>query len=153
MLKAILFLIAGIPEMMGALAMSLAFAGVPFRWGRIALVGSCASLIIFVLRDVYGLIGFHLLAGILLMSIFLIMTTRVSTSAGFLSVFISIAVVALVELAVQEPFMYFTGMQAEQVVQNQTIWALLGITQGFIMIFLAFIVRKLFKPRMDMWKR
>jgi len=153
MLKAILFLIAGIPEMMGSLAMSLALARVPLRWGRIALVGSFISLTIFIVRDIYSLVGFHLLAGILLMVIFLIMTTHVPTSSSFLFVFISTAVVALVELAVQEPFLYFSGMQTEQVIQNQTIWTLLGITQGLIMIFLACIVRKLFKPKKDMWKR
>jgi len=139
--------------MMGTVAMSLALARVPFRWGRIALVGSFVAIIIFIMRDVYGLVGFHLLAGILLMFIFLIMTTRVSTSQGFLVVFISIAAVALVELAVQEPLLYFSGMQTEQLIQNQTIWTLLGITQGLIMIFLAFAVRKLLKPKEDMWKR
>jgi len=153
MLNAILFLIAGIPEMMGSLAMSLALAHVPLRWGRIALVGSFISLTIFIIRDIYGLVGFHLLAVILLMFIFLIMTTRVSTSLGFLVVFISVAVVALVELAVQEPFLYLSGMQTEQVIQNQTIWTMLGITQGLIMIFLACIVRKLSRPKKDMWKR
>lgn len=133
--------------------MSLALAHVPFKWGRIALIGSFLSVVIFIIRDVCGLVGFHLLAGILLMFIFLIMTTRVSTSEGFLVVFISTAVVALVELAVQEPFLYFSGMQTEEVIQNQTIWTLLGLTQGLIMILLALIVRKLFKSKKDMWKR
>lgn len=153
MLKAILFLIAGIPEMMGAVAMSLALARVPFKWGRIALVGSFVAVIIYIMRDVYGLVGVHLLAGILLMFIFLIMTTRVATSVSLMVVFVSTAVVALVELAIQEPFLYFSGMQIEQLVQNQTIWTLLGITQGVVMILLALVVRKIVKPKQDMWKR
>ncbi|BAF59957.1 MAG: hypothetical protein HPY89_03125 [Pelotomaculum sp.] len=152
MVKALLFLLQGIPEMMGILAFSLAFAGVPLRWGVIAAVGTVLAVIIYIIRSLPLAFGLHTAAALLLVTIIIAKTTCVPPSKSFISVFASFSILVTLELIIHEFFFFLTKQDPQAVISNYLLWKLIGLPQAFLMIILALLIARLKTPVEGAWK-
>jgi hypothetical protein len=147
-----LFLLQGIPEMVGITGLSLAIAGIPLRWGRILLAGTLLAILIYLIRLLPVTFGLHTVAGLLLLLFFIIKTTNAPTSWVLISVFTSFAILAVLEIAVHEAFFYVTKLNPQEVIDNYPLWIELGLTQSALLIFLAFLVTRVKQPQKEAWK-
>jgi len=72
------FFVQGIPECMGMVAMSLAYARVPLRWGLIFITGIVIAIINYLIRTLPFTFGFHLPIVMFLVIIIIIRLTNVN---------------------------------------------------------------------------
>jgi len=153
MLKFGLFLLQGIPESIGVIGLSLALARIPLRWRLILVIGTVMTLIIYLIRLLPITFGLHTVAAMLLFVLSIIKTTKVPATSIFLAVFASFALLAILETAIFEVFLFFTKMDPREVTSNELLWQELGIPQDFLLIFFALIVARLKRPISDAWKQ
>lgn len=147
-----LFLLQGIPEMIGLIGLSLALAGVSQRWGRILLAGTLLAILIYLIRLLPVTFGLHTIAGLLLLLLFIIKTTNVPPSRVFISVFASFSILALLEIAVHEAFFFMTKLNPSEVIGNYPLWIELGMPQAVLLIVFAFLVARFKQPQKGAWK-
>ncbi|MEW5899032.1 MAG: hypothetical protein AB1652_07660 [Bacillota bacterium] len=147
------FLLQGTLEMTGAVAFSLALAGVPLRWKRIVPVGVALAVIIYVLRQLPVPFGVHTIAGLLLIVFFIAKSTNVSAAKSFVVVSISGVTLALLEILIYESLFALTKIEADVAVSKNVLRSLFGLPQAIIMIFLALLIARYKKPAQGAWKR
>ncbi|MEW6426106.1 MAG: hypothetical protein AB1523_15455 [Bacillota bacterium] len=152
-LELLAFMLQGTLEMTGAVAFSLALAGVPLRWKRIVPVGVALAAIIYVLRQLPVPFGVHTIATLLLMVFFISKTTNVSTTRSFIVVSTSMIALALLEILIYESLFALTKIKADVAVSNNVLRSLFGLPQAIIMIFLALLIARYKKPAQGAWKR
>lgn len=150
--KFLLFLMQGIPESMGYVALSLALAGVPLRWGRIMAAGTVLCVIFFIIRALPVTFGLHTVAGMLLLAIFITKTTSVPPSKSFIVVFASFATLALLELTLCELFFKITKLDFQTTISNYLLWKLVSLPQAVLLIIIAVLISKFKKPVQGAWK-
>ena len=148
--KTLLFLLQGIPELSGELALSLALAAVPLRWGIIVAAGAAIAVIIYVIRLLPFTFGIHSVVGILIMVLLIMIATRVKTTTCLLS-FCSFCNLAALEFLFSELFSVIK-LDPQSVISNNLLWKLIGMPQAILMIIIALLVSKYKKPREGMWK-
>ncbi len=152
MMHILLFLLQGIPEMMGVFALSLALARVPLRWGRILLVGTVLASVVYFVRLLPVTFGLHTIAGVLLLAIFLVKATHLSSSKSFIVVIVSVVVLAILELLINEIFLAFTKLELSEMISKDWSWKLLGFIQVMMINLLAVFVSRILKPVQGAWK-
>lgn len=151
--KLLLFLIQGIPESSGIIALSLALLRVPLRWKRIILAGTVFALIIFAIRSLPFTFGIHTAAAIFLLVIAIARTTHITVTRSFIAVLASYVIIALLEIVISEIFFAVTKLDPYTVIaENNLSWKLSGLPQAFILIFMALLVSKYKKPEEEAWK-
>jgi len=150
--KSLLFFLQGIPEVTGVVALSLAIAGVPLRWRLIAAAGTVLTIIIFIIRSLPLTFGLHTIAVILMVTLFITKTTRVTSANSFVAAMSSITVLMILELAINKLFFTITRLDPQAVISNNFLWKLLGLPQAVLMILLAVIVAKYKKHDKGAWK-
>lgn len=147
-----LFLLQGIPEMVGVIGISLALAGVTQRWGRILLAGTLLAILIFLIRLLPIPFGLHSVAGVLLLTVLIIKTTSVPPSRIFISVFASFAILAVLEIAVHEMFFFITKLNPYEVIANYPLWIKLGMPQAILLVVFALLFARFKQPQKGAWK-
>ncbi|MGI6492509.1 MAG: hypothetical protein ACOX0T_08910 [Pelotomaculum sp.] len=147
-----LFLLQGIPEMTGLVGLSLALAGIPLRWGRIIAAGTVLALFLYFVRLLPITFGLHTIAGILLLFFLIIRATNIQPSKALIAVFGSLVIIAVLELTLQEAFFSITKFNRDEIIANSPYWLGLGLLQGILMIFFAFIAARFKQPQKGVWK-
>jgi len=149
----LLFLVPGVFEIAGIIALSLALGSVPFRWGRIFWAGLVLTVIVYVIRHLPGVPPFtHMIVEILILVLVIAKVTKVPLSKSFIIVFASVAFLAILEYFISEVFIRFPGMSIEALSSNDMMWFFAGLLQALIIIILAIITTKFIKPNQDAWK-
>ncbi|NLI12282.1 hypothetical protein [Pelotomaculum propionicicum] len=150
--KFLLFLLQGIPESSGVIALSLALAKVPLRWGRIIAAGTVIAVIAFCIRTSSFAAGLHTVAILLLNVIIMTIATRIPPTKAFVVALISSIILAFLELIINEILLSLLKFELQQVIENDMLWTLLGLPQAVMIIFIALLTARLMTPREDMWK-
>jgi len=150
--KVLLFFLQGIPEVTGTIALSLAFAGVPLRWGIITAVGTVLTIITYIIRLLPLTFGLHTVATALLLAFFIAKTTRISSVKSIIAAFMSFATLLMLELAINKLFFAVTKLDPQVVISNNFLWKLIGLPQAILMILFAVLVSKFKKPDGEAWK-
>ncbi len=148
-----LFLLQGIPESSGYIALSLAFLGVPLRWKRIAVAGTVLALIFFTVRSLSFSFGIHTAIGIFSLIIAINRTTNIPLTKIFIAVIASFTTLALLEIVISEAFFTLTKIDPQAFIDGHKLyWKLLGLPQAFLLLFFAWLISKLKKPQEAAWK-
>lgn len=150
--KFLLFLLQGIPESSGIVALSLALAKVPLRWGLIIATGTILAVIMFFIRTSSSAAGLHTVAGLLLTVIIITIITRVPPTKAFIVVLISIIFLGFLELIITGVLFTLLKLEPQQVISNYLIWKLLSLPQAAIIIFVALLIPRFMIPEQDEWK-
>jgi hypothetical protein len=151
-LEILMFLVQGIPEMSGAVALSLALAGVPLRWRIIVPYGVVLVIIIYAIRALPVTFGLHTIAALLLMVVFIAKTTNVSPVKSVIFVTISMVTLSLLELFIHKLLFAMTKIELQVLMSNKVLWSLFGLPQAIILILLALLVSRFRKPVQGAWK-
>lgn len=146
------FLINGIPESIGLIALSLALVGVRFLWVRIILAGTVLCTVVFIIRALPVAFGLHTVVGILLLVVFITTTTRVPTSRVFMAVFASFVTLAGLEIIIYELFFAMTKLDFQAIQSNELLWSLVALPQTVLLIIIAVLISKFKKPVPEAWK-
>jgi hypothetical protein len=146
------YFVQSVPECMGLIALSLAFAQVPLRWGRIFLGGAFLSLLTFGIRALPVNFGFHLPISILVIFLLIVKLAQVPPSRTIISVFAGFFILVLLEMVVSYSYFAFTHMNYQQAMANEGAWAAVGVLQSIILNIIALIVARFFKSTRRAWK-
>ncbi|HWP96607.1 MAG TPA: hypothetical protein VN426_07125 [Syntrophomonadaceae bacterium] len=146
------FFLQGIPESMGIIAISLAVARVPFRWGYILLGGVLLDIVSYIIRSLPVTFGFHLPIMIFLFFIGLVRLTNVTASKAIIAVLTGFFALALLEYCLSNAFFAYTHMDFEQAYANQSLWAAVGVVQALILNVIALVISNFLKPGGGAWK-
>jgi hypothetical protein len=152
MIDFLLFLLQGIPEIAGVIALSLAIAGVTLRWKIIVPMGTVLVVIVFILRNLPFTFGLHTVICLLLAVVFIVKATRVLLSKSLIAIFLALTVLAVLELIIHEAFFAFTQIDPQVYVAKSLFWVLLGLPQALLMIVIALLAARIKKPAEGMWK-
>jgi hypothetical protein len=149
----LLFLLQGIPESSGYIALSLALLGVPLRWKRIVVAGTVLALIFFTVRSLSFSFGIHTAIGIFSLIIAINRTTNIPLTKTFIAVLASFTTLALLEIAISEAFFTLTKIDPQSFIAGHKLyWKLLGLPQAFLLLFFAWLISKFKKPQEAAWK-
>jgi len=148
----LLFFFQAIPELTGMIALSLALAEVPLRWGRTLAAGTILAVIIFFIRSLPLPFGLHTISLVLLTVIFITNFTHIPPTQSFMVVLISTIILGFLELVIHRSFFFLTKIEPSHFVSNTLLWTMLGLPQAIIMIFLALITPRFKKPVQGSWK-
>lgn len=151
--KFLMFLLEGIPESSVVIALSLALARVPLRWGSIISFGAVLAVVIFFIRTMQITMGLHFIVSLLLSVVFITTMTKVPPTKGFVVVSASSLVLAALELIVHQVLLPLFMIDPEQMIGNDLQWALLGLPQVGFMLVITLLVPRLIIPEQDVWKK
>jgi hypothetical protein len=151
--KVLLFLLQGIPESSGYLALSLALLGVPLRWKPIIAAGTVLALVFFAVRSLPFTFGFHTAAGIFLVVIAINKSNNIAVTRTFIAVLVSFSTLFLLELVVMEILFAVTKLDPNMTIaeNNNVLWVLSGLPQAFLLNIFALLITKFKKPKEDAW--
>lgn len=152
-MNAFYYFIQSIPECVGVIALSLAVARIPLRWGRILIGGIFISILTYIIRSLPITFGFHLPICIFVIFLLIVKLTNVSPSRTIIAVFTSFFTLALLEYIISTAFFAYSHMTPKQALANQGLWASLGIGQAVILNIIALIVVHFLKPIEGAWKK
>ena len=149
-----LFFIQSIPESMGIIALSLALARAPLRWGHIFIGGLLLAVISYIIRALPVTFGLHLPVMIFVLFLLIVKLTNLTPSKTIVVVFTSFFTLALLEYLVSGTFFAYTHMDPEQALAHEKLWSALGVTQAMILNIIALIVAHFLKPTEEgSWKQ
>lgn len=137
---------------MGMVALSLAIARVPLRWGLIFLGGLVISSISYIIRALPLTFGFHLPVVMFLLFVLIIRFTTTPPSRSIIAVFSSLVILALLEYGISNTFFTVSGINAQEVIANEGLWAAIGVIQAVILNIIALAIARLMKPSDKAWK-
>jgi hypothetical protein len=146
------FFVQGIPECMGMVAMSLAYARVPLRWGLIFITGIVIAIINYLIRTLPFTFGFHLPIVMFLVIIIIIRLTNASLSRSIIAVFSSLATLALLEFVVSSTYFSISNLDPQDVIADERLWAIIGIVQAAILNMIALFIARIIKPVEGAWR-
>lgn len=146
----LLFLLQGIPESSGIVALSLALAKVPLRWGRILAAGTIMAVIAFYIRTSSLAVGLHTVAGLLLTVILITTATRVPPTKAFVVTLISIIFLGFLELFFFKGL--FDQLELQLTMSKELLQKLLALPQAVLLIFISLLVPRFMKPEQETWK-
>ena len=149
----LLFLVPGVLEIAGIIALSLALGAVPFRWGRIFSAGLVLTIVVYIIRHLPGVLPFtHMIVEILILVLVIAKVTKVPLSKSFVIVFASVALLAILEQLITELFLWISRMNINSLISDNVLWFSAGLLQALIMINAAVIASRYIKPDPDAWK-
>jgi hypothetical protein len=79
--------------------------------------------------------------------------TSLKPSRTIVAVCSSFFTLALLEYLVSGSFFAYTGMDPEQAMSNENLWAILGIIQAVLLNIVALVVPRFLKPDAGVWKQ
>jgi hypothetical protein len=141
-----LVVLQGLLEITGVVGLALVLARVPFSWRRAFLVGAGLFTVIQIARHLPLFFGFHTLVGLLALTVYLVRGENVSLASSFMAAFLSLFVLGLIEFTSNEAILAMLRIDAQVAAANHETWALIGMPQGVIMVFLTWVASKVIKP-------
>jgi len=147
------YFIQSIPESIGLVALSLAFARVPLRWKYIIIGGTILSILSYIIRSLPLTFGFHLPVMLFYVFLFIIFLTNVKLSRAVLAVFSSLFVLFLLEYIISTVFFAVSGMNLQEALAKEVQWAMVGIFQATCINLIAVFVSHFIKPIQESWKK
>jgi hypothetical protein len=150
--KLLLFLVQGIPESSGVIALSLALARVPLRWGRIITAGTVMAVIAFFIRTSSFAAGLHTVAGLLLTVVIITTATRVSPTKAFVVTSISIIILGFLEMIIFRIYSALKILEPQLTMSSDPPQRLLALPQAVLIIFAALLIPRFMTPEQDVWK-
>jgi hypothetical protein len=147
------YFLQSFPECAGVIALSLALARVPLRWGRILLGSAFISLICFGIRALPVTFGLHLPISIFIIFLLIIKLTKTVPSRAIISVFASFFALALLEYLVSTVFFALTHIDPNQALADESLWTMVGVIQDAVLIIIALVVPHFLKPNQGAWER
>lgn len=151
-MSAFYFFVQGIPECMGVIALSLAYAKVPLRWGYIFMGGVLIAVVNYIIRSLPFTFGFHLPVMTFLIFLLMVRFTNSTLSRTIIAVFSSFVTLAVLEYFVSSAYFAYSHMDPQQVIANEGLWATIGVIQAVILNVIAFVVAHFLKPTKGAWK-
>ena len=148
----VMFFLKGILEMTGVVAFSLASVRVPLLWGRIIVVGTSLTVIIYIVRSLQTIFGLHTVVVLLILAFFIRQTTYTTHVKSYMAAFLSIVTLTLVELIISKIYFLLTKSNPNEVIPNVILWNILGFPQGILFIIFALLISKYKKPNKDAWR-
>lgn len=148
----VLFLLQGIPETIATIALSLAFARVNLRWLPIIIGGSIISIIGSAIKLLPFELGLNSVAMLIMCVFFISYKTTISISKSFIVTISSAIILIFLETGIYMAISELTTLNLENVPTDSLLWYLMGIPQAIIMLVLALIISKTYKPILDGWK-
>lgn len=142
MWKFVLFMLQGIPEMTGAVALCMVLSRVNLSWKKALIVGSILSLFIYFIKLTTLSWGFHCLFALFMLIICLFRYFDVSLFTAF-----TVSIISQTLLLILENFFfiisfYILDLNKEMIMSNQFYWFVQGLPQALIMLGLAFYMNK-----------
>ncbi len=147
-----MFLLQGIPELSGIIALSLALAKAPLRWGRIIALGTGMAVIIFFIRTSSFAAGLHTVATLLLMAILITTATRVPPTKAFVVASISIIILGFLEMIIFRIYFALKILEPQLTMSSDLLQRLLALPMDAIIIFVALLIPRFMTPKQDVWK-
>jgi len=147
------YFLQAIPECMGIVALSLALACVPLRWGRILIGGIFFASLIYIIRSLPVTFGLHLPIGMFILFLAIIYLTDIKPSRTIIAVFTSFMILTLLEFTISRSFFAFTHLDPEQIPSYEGLWAAVGVAQSIILIMIALLVPRYLRPAQEAWKK
>jgi len=148
----VIFFLQGIPETIGVIALSLAFARIPLRWGPIIIAGAMISVTGSVIRALPVTLGIHTIVTLLLCVLFITKATRISPAKGFITITASVAVLIFLEMIIHLYLVNSTGLDLKNIPHDSLLWTLIGLPQAAILFILALVIRRVKTPALDGWR-
>ena len=150
--KLLLFLVQGIPESSGIIALSLALARVPQRWGWIIAAGTVLAVIMFFIRTSSFAVGLHTVTGLLLNAILITIATRVPPTKAFVVVSTSLIIVGFLEMIIFRVYFALKIIEPQLTMSSDLLQKLLGLPQAVLIILVALLIPRFMTPKQDVWK-
>jgi len=144
--EALLFFMQGIPEMTGVIALCFAIARVKIKWIQTLLGGVGAAILSYTIQSLSFFFGFHTFLILFLVTLFVAKVGQISIFKSFFVTSIVTIVFGMLEFLINSMYFWLSGDNPHDTVSNETFWAMLGIPQAIIMVFLAIIVSIIIKP-------
>jgi len=144
--ETLLFFMQGIPEMTGVIALCFAIAKVQIKWIQTLLVGVGAAILSYTIQSLSFFFGFHTFIILFLVMLFVARVGQISIFKSFFVTSIVTIVLGMLEFSINSLYFWLSGDTPHDTVSNETFWAMLGMPQAIIMVFLAIIVSIIIKP-------
>lgn len=147
-----IFFLQGIPETIGVIALSLAFARIQLRWGPIIAAGTVISITGSIIRALPITLGIHTIATLLLCVLFVTKATRISPAKGFIAITASVAVLLFLEMIIHLCLVNSIGLNLQTISHDSLLWTLIGLPQAVILFILALVISRVKTPALGGWK-
>ncbi len=147
MVEFVLFMLQGIPEMTGAVALCMILARVNLSWKRALIVGLILSLLIYAVKSTTVFWGFHCLLALLIIMIYLFRYCNVPIYLAFTASIITQTILLILENIFVLISFYVLSLNKEIILTNQFYWFLQGLPQALAILGLAYFLNKV-KPKL-----
>jgi len=148
-----LYLLQGIPETIATLALSLTFAGISLRWLPIVIGGAIISMIGSTIKLLPFAMGLNSVAMLVMCVFFIANRTTISVSKSFIVTISSAIILIFLETLFYTIISELTTLNLETVPTDSVMWYLMGLPQAILMLVMALLISKYFKPISDGWKK
>ncbi len=146
MIENVMFIVQGTIEATGLIGFSLAIARRPINWARTLLVAAVLAILSYTIQSLSFFFGFHTILIMFLIMLYLTKVGQITIVKGFLMISISAVVLGTLEFLSNSVFFNSSNINPQDVVSNQFLWALMGIPQAVIILLLAILISRIFKP-------
>lgn len=146
------FFLQGIPECMGMVALSLAYARVPLRWDHILVAGILIAVVNYLIRSLPFTFGFHIPVMMFIIYFLVIKFTNTTLSRTIIALFSGLATMALLEFVVSNTSFALIKLDPQDIIANERLWAIIGIVQAIILNMIAVFVSRILKPVEGAWR-
>jgi len=148
-----LYLLQGIPESIATLALSLTFARISLRWLPIVIGGAIISMIGSAIKLLPFAMGLNSVAMLVMCVFFIANRTTISVSKSFIVTISSAIILIFLEILFYTIISELTTLNLETVPTDSVMWYLMGLPQAILMLVMALLISKYFKPISDGWKK
>jgi hypothetical protein len=138
-------------EILGLFSFSLALSHVNIKWKKCIIPAMVLAALVLIIRNLPVVFGMHILVIVIMMFIFITKMTQAPKHMVFLSIFVSIFFLAILEFCVNQLFIGIGLMPVNDAPEKGNMWLLMGYTQAILMNILAILIQLLWKPRYS-WK-
>ena len=146
MKEVLLFLIQGIPEMTGVIALCFAIARVQIKWTQTLLAGVGAVILSYTIQSLSFFFGFHTLLLLFLIMFYVAKTAKISIIKSFFVTSITTLILGLLEFSTNSLYFGISNINPQDITSDNVLWTFLGMPQAIIILLLAFSVSRIFKP-------
>jgi len=137
---------------MGMVALTLAYARVPLRWGFIFIAAVLLAVVNYLIRSLPFTFGFHIPVMMFINYFLIIKFTKSTLSRTILAVFSGLATVAFVEFLVSNTSFALINRDPQDIIADERLWAIIGIVQAAILNMIALFVARVMKPLEGAWR-
>lgn len=146
-MKSAWFLLQGFPEMIGTIALAMAYARVKIRWDWAVFLGFCMSATVFFVRYYMDLFtGFHTLLIFFVMIVCLKQLYKTSILRSLFGVMGALATLIVLESLSNMLMIPLFHVSSAEAIADPRLWSLIGLPQAGLLLGLALILPRVLKP-------